>query len=153
MSKVMAKPLYPENGYNSQMSVRLIKKAKLIRTKAGKLVWNATGLFEKIPKGVKDNRGFINITAYDAAENNYLASQLIEFEKNTMLHVDGWVVRDDYWTNHTGVECYKMLAEFVTAQPNYAEAARQSNNTARNYESETSEDADFYAEDSYDPGF
>lgn len=152
MPRITGKPIIQENGYPCAAVIRLVKDAQMRATKTGKKMWTANAQLEKRPKGSTDTRVYINMNVYDNADNDNLASKLLPWEKGTLLFVFGDIVQDDYWTQRTGKESYKLVPAFVLAQPDYAEAMRSSTN----YEHDTaqaSEHDEFFEDSGYDPGF
>ena len=155
MPRITSKPILQENGYPCAAVVRLTKDAQIRTTQSGKKMWTANAQFEKRPKGSNDTRVYIEMSVFDLGENNNLASKLIPWEKGTLLFVFGDIVRDEYWTQRSGKESFKLVPMFVLAQPDYAEAMRQAGDTAGNYERETASEAgsDDDFDTGYDPGF
>lgn len=156
MPRITAKPILQENGYPCAAVVRLCNDAQIKELSDGKKMWTAYAQLERRPKTSNDMRVYTNMFVADGAYNNNLASKLLPWEKGTILFVFGDIILDEYWTERNGKESYKLVPAFVLAQPDYAEAMRQASNTARNYESNTAQQAehdDFFEDSGYDPGF
>lgn len=156
MPRITAKPILQENGYPCAAIVRLCKDAQIKELNDGKKMWTAYAQLEKRPKNSNDMRVYTNMSVFDGADNDNLASKLLPWAKGTMLFVFGDIVRDEYWTERSGKDSYKLVPMFVLEQPDYAEAMRQASNTAKSYERNTAKQAEhdeFFDDSGYDPGF
>lgn len=140
--RIIGKAKRNDNGYPFICVMTLLKDSEIKHPKDGFTVWNGYGRVERIPKGERDQSVIYSVTALSP-----LADNLIAWPKGTVLLIAGNLVRDEYWSKRNGTDVFKIMAEFVHDQHNYA-AASTSGGSAGN-----DNDDGVFDESSYDPGF
>lgn len=118
--RIISTPNRKDNGFPIVCTMALIKDSEFKQPKDGLLIWQASGKVERIPKGVLDESVIFNVQAFSP-----LAKSLIAWPKGTALFIAGSLEKDDYWTNRKNHEVYKLRAEFVMAQKDYAAEMRR----------------------------
>jgi hypothetical protein len=145
MSRIIGKPIDPQNGYPWVGTVTLLKDSRVTTMKNGKKQWKGFGAFEKSAKGDRSGKNAVGLTT---GFDSDLADRLIDWPKGTRLFVQGAMVKSDYWTQKNGTDSYELVVEYVHDQHDYHAAQ----NDALDKEAFDGVSEDEYG-NSYDPGF
>lgn len=139
--RIISTPKRKDNGFPFIGTVTLLKDSEIRQPKDGLYIWQGFGRVERVPKGEFDSSVTYSISAMKP-----LSTMLVAWPKGTVLFIAGSMVKDDYWTKREGHEVYKLIAEFVMTQKDYAAELRMAASSG-------GDDDDGVSSIEYDPGF